>query len=192
MGKGKGGQGRVIVKTPKGMPTQAAMEEMKNFDPMKEMMSAMMSDDAPSDYPPQSPANPDMQIRWPERSTKNTDVSMWIKVYPTYLDSSKTRKLGRRIGTDIAIDKPTLQDITEALTTLSIRHVCEPGKKYGRDPESHWFTPGRVLVELFSPHDQEPVHPEAENKLQVSHTHPHTSTHIHTHPHTFVNIGAGV
>lgn len=69
-------------------------------------------------------------------------------VYPNYLDSEKTVKLGRRIATKDAVPEPTIQDIHEALVSLDIRHVIQPHKGYSRDGSSRWDNPGRVLVDL--------------------------------------------
>jgi signal recognition particle subunit SRP19 len=166
MGKGGKGGVRVVVKQPKGMPSMEKMKEMQAFDPMKEMMSSMMTTPVVCDYPMPARAQVD-QIKWPERSTGNVDVSKWITVYPNYLDSTKSTGLGRRSAAAHCVPSPPVDDLHEALMDCSIRHVVEPNKKYPRDPESHWYTPGRVLVELFSAVDGDPVHPEANNKLQL-------------------------
>ncbi|KAL7451835.1 hypothetical protein ACHAXS_000259 [Conticribra weissflogii] len=69
-------------------------------------------------------------------------------IYPNYLDSNKTIKLGRRIAAKDAVPEPTIQDIHEALASLNIRHVIQPHKGYSRDAVSRWDNPGRVLVDL--------------------------------------------
>ena len=69
-------------------------------------------------------------------------------VYPNYLDSDKTVKLGRRIAAKDAVPGPTMQDIHEALVRLNVRHVIQPHKGYSRDASSRWDNPGRVLVDL--------------------------------------------
>eukprot|EP01083_Nonionella_stella_P094805 266096_1 len=69
-------------------------------------------------------------------------------VYPNYLDSSETVKMGRRIAAKDAVPEPTVQDIHEALLSLNIRHVVQPYKGYSRDASSRWDNPGRVLVDL--------------------------------------------
>ena len=69
-------------------------------------------------------------------------------VYPNYLDSDKTVKMGRRIAAKDAVSEPTIQDIHEALKILDIRHVIQPHKGYSRDASSRWDNPGRVLVDL--------------------------------------------
>ena len=69
-------------------------------------------------------------------------------LYPNYLDSNKTVKMGRRIAAKDALSDPTVQDIHEALVSLNIRHVVQPHKGYSRDASSRWDNPGRVLVDL--------------------------------------------
>ena len=69
-------------------------------------------------------------------------------IYPNYIDSTKTAKLGRRIPTKDAVLEPTIQDIHEALVSLNIRHVIQPHKGYSRDATARWFNNGRVLVDL--------------------------------------------
>ena len=69
-------------------------------------------------------------------------------LYPNYLDSNKTVKMGRRIAAKDALPEPTVQDIHEALVSLNIRHVVQPHKGYPCDASSRWDNPGRVLVDL--------------------------------------------
>lgn len=69
-------------------------------------------------------------------------------IYPNYLDSNKTVKLGRRISAKDAVPEPTVQDIHEALASLNVRHVIQPNKGYSRDSISRWDNLGRVLVDM--------------------------------------------
>ena len=69
-------------------------------------------------------------------------------IYPNYLDSNKTVKLGRRISAKDAVPEPTVQDIHEALASLNVRHVIQPNKGYSRDAISRWDNLGRVLVDM--------------------------------------------
>jgi len=71
-------------------------------------------------------------------------------IYPSYLDSTKTIKQGRRIGKEEAVPVPTVSDISLALQTMKIRHVLQPYKGYSRDIETVWENPGRVKVDLTS------------------------------------------
>jgi signal recognition particle subunit SEC65 len=75
------------------------------------------------------------------------DPTGFFVIYPSYLDSSKTMKQGRRIGVEKAVDTPTVQDLSEALAALNIRHVSQPHKGYSRDQTTLWDNPGRVKVD---------------------------------------------
>lgn len=75
------------------------------------------------------------------------DPSNFFIIYPSYLDSSKTMKQGRRIGVEKAVDTPTAQDLSDALASLNVRHVQQPNKGYSRDQTTLWDNPGRVKVD---------------------------------------------
>jgi signal recognition particle subunit SRP19 len=75
------------------------------------------------------------------------DHKDFMVIYPSYLDSSKTLKQGRRIGKEHAVDTPTVSDISQALQSLGLKHVLQPHKGYSRDPYTLWDNPGRVKVE---------------------------------------------
>ena len=75
------------------------------------------------------------------------DPTGFFVIYPSYLDSSKTMKQGRRIGVEKAVDTPTVQDLSDALAALNIRHVSQPHKGYSRDQTTLWDNPGRVKVD---------------------------------------------
>lgn len=93
--------------------------------------------------------DPNVSLPWPSHDGRvMAKCSKFSTIYPSYLDSTKTIKLGRRIALTNCIAKPTVYDISEALQTLKLRHVVQPNKGYSRDVESRWYNPGRVLVEL--------------------------------------------
>ncbi len=75
------------------------------------------------------------------------DPSNFFIIYPSYLDSKKTMKQGRRIGVEKAVDTPTAQDLSDALASLNVRHVQQPNKGYSRDQTTLWDNPGRVKVD---------------------------------------------
>jgi signal recognition particle subunit SEC65 len=69
--------------------------------------------------------DPSVSYPWPSFDYKVLqDCDRFFTVYPTYLDSLKTVKLGRRISKEIAVEKG-----------------------YSRDVESRWYNLGRVLVD---------------------------------------------
>lgn len=69
-------------------------------------------------------------------------------IWPTYMDASKTVKEGRRIGKERSVNCPTVEDISEVLQDMGVRHVMQPFKGYPRDVESRWDNPGRVLYDM--------------------------------------------
>jgi signal recognition particle subunit SEC65 len=89
-------------------------------------------------------------------------------IWPTYIDGTKTMKEGRRVSQDIAVGAksnsngngngngnnndidsyPTIQDISEVLQSMNVRHAIQPYKGYPRDVESRWYNPGRILYDL--------------------------------------------
>ncbi|KAL3764684.1 hypothetical protein ACHAWU_001514 [Discostella pseudostelligera] len=97
--------------------------------------------------PPKPDSNSGFLI-WPMGETFTMTYKNFCAIYPNYLDSEKTVKLGRRISKGDAVPEPTIQDIHEALVSLDIRHVIQPHKGYSRDGPSRWENPGRVLVDL--------------------------------------------
>lgn len=85
---------------------------------------------------------------WPMNQTFSVDYKRFITIYPTYLDSEKTTKQGRRISKTDAVPDPAVTEISEVLQKFNIRHVIQPFKGYSRDIESRWYNPGRVLVDM--------------------------------------------
>ncbi len=77
------------------------------------------------------------------------DDSKYLTIWPNNIDSLKTIKMGRMLPTKECNPKPTIQDISCALNSLSLRHIQEPFKMYPRDPDSHFDNIGRVKVEIF-------------------------------------------
>lgn len=79
------------------------------------------------------------------------EYKQFSQIYPTFIDSTKTVKRGRRISAEHAVPTPTVMDITHALQAMGIRHVVQPYKGYSRDVESQWGNPGRVFVDMEKP-----------------------------------------
>mmetsp|Transcript_29409 Transcript_29409/g.45268 ORF Transcript_29409/g.45268 Transcript_29409/m.45268 type:complete len:210 (-) Transcript_29409:96-725(-) len=94
------------------------------------------------------PPDRSYQIFWPIHETFSMDPSSFQIIYPSYMDSTKTIAEGRRIGTEKAVDTPTVSDLSQALQTMKIRHVLQPYKGYSRDITTLWDNPGRVKVEI--------------------------------------------
>ena len=144
MGKKSGGRVRVKQMGPKGSKMMGnPLDALGAFGNPQEMI--------------QLPPKPDPNISsiWPLGETFTMDYKRFMMVYPNFLDSTKTVRMGRRIAAHEAVPTPTALDIGHALQSLRIRHVVQPYKNYSRDAESHWDNPGRVLVDLPNHNSEE-------------------------------------
>jgi len=66
-----------------------------------------------------------------------------VVVYPSYLDSSLTRKQGRRIPASLSVPSPSIEEIFQAALKLGLNPVLEKDKAY----PGQWWVKGRVLVD---------------------------------------------
>jgi signal recognition particle subunit SRP19 len=66
-----------------------------------------------------------------------------IVIWPTYFDSTVSRKDGRRVTKRYALKSPASGEIAEATRRLGLDPVVEQDKAY---PASWWKKSGRVLV----------------------------------------------
>jgi signal recognition particle subunit SRP19 len=134
MGKKRAGAVRIKQVGPK-VPAQ--LPTMEDFAiPPEEMIH----------LPP--PPNRKYQVFWPIHETFTLKIEGFQVIYPSYLDSNKTVKQGRRMAQDVAVPRPTCNDISQALQQLQVRHVLQPYKGYSRDITCLWDNPGRVLVDV--------------------------------------------
>ena len=118
--------------------------------PAMPMINPMEDLQIPADEMVHLPPPPDRSYKvfWPIQETFSMDTAGFQVIYPSYMDSSKTAKQGRRIGTEKAVDLPTVLDISQALQSMQVRHVLQPYKGYSRDISCQWDNPGRVLVDV--------------------------------------------
>jgi len=65
-------------------------------------------------------------------------------IWPTYFDSAKTRKEGRRVPKNIAVQSPKIQEIKEAAEKLGLKHEIAMEAGY---PKTPWFKTGMIMVE---------------------------------------------
>jgi len=65
-------------------------------------------------------------------------------IWPSYLDSSKTRGEGRRVPRDVAVESPSAAEVANAAKQVGYEPEYEPDKSY---PRSWWEDRGRVTVE---------------------------------------------
>ena len=90
------------------------------------------------------PPNPNLMHRFGVSETE-TDFSSYSTLWPTFLDSTKTIKRGRKIST---LDSPgediTIQDIHQACVALRLPHVIEVSLT--QSPLAFWKT--RILATM--------------------------------------------
>ncbi|MFB6072823.1 MAG: signal recognition particle subunit SRP19 [Halobacterium sp.] len=65
-------------------------------------------------------------------------------LWPAYFDASLSRREGRRIAEDLAVDDPTVDEIATAVQQVGYDAVVERDVAY---PRRHWEDSGRVLVQ---------------------------------------------
>ncbi|MFC4358836.1 signal recognition particle subunit SRP19 [Halobium salinum] len=64
-------------------------------------------------------------------------------IYPAYIDADLTRRKGRRVPLDVAVENPTVDEIAKAVQQVGYDAVVERDKTYSRE----WEERGRVLVQ---------------------------------------------
>mmetsp|Transcript_56680 Transcript_56680/g.64963 ORF Transcript_56680/g.64963 Transcript_56680/m.64963 type:complete len:143 (+) Transcript_56680:23-451(+) len=87
----------------------------------------------------------------------------WKVLYPAYIDSTKKIDQGRAIPLKHCVENPTIQEMSEILQYLKIRHVIEPHKAYPKD----WINPGRIRVQLLDDDSSKPLNEEVPNKKKL-------------------------
>ncbi len=71
-----------------------------------------------------------------------------IVIYPSYIDSSLPRRLGRRVPREAGVPRPSIREIAEAAEELGLNPVVEEDARHPRT----WFTHrGRVIVDKVAP-----------------------------------------
>jgi len=102
---------------------------------------------------PVGPGHPHYQQRpvlqlGPFNKTKShDDPERWVCVYPTYINSNKSLKDGRRIAKEKAVDTPTFQDIKMVLDDAKVEYILER-KFYPRERSKEPNYIGRFKVHL--------------------------------------------
>ncbi|MFB6173999.1 MAG: signal recognition particle subunit SRP19 [Halobacteriales archaeon] len=64
-------------------------------------------------------------------------------IWPAYLDAERTRSEGRRVPVDAAVERPTIEEIAEAVKQVGYDAVIERDVAYPREPLTER---GRVRV----------------------------------------------
>lgn len=65
-------------------------------------------------------------------------------IYPVYFDKNRSRKEGRRVGIEGAVENPLAREIVAACGKLRLESLFEPQKLHPKD----WANPGRVKIKL--------------------------------------------
>ncbi len=71
---------------------------------------------------------------------KRSDVYI---IWPAYIDSTKSRKQGRKISINLCVKKPSLKEIIEAANRAGISIEIEQGKAY---PRMWWSDKGYIMI----------------------------------------------
>jgi signal recognition particle subunit SRP19 len=64
-------------------------------------------------------------------------------LWPAYFDAALSRREGRRVPADLAVDAPEVDEVAAAVRQVGYEAVIERDQSYPREP---WRTRGRVLV----------------------------------------------
>ena len=67
-----------------------------------------------------------------------------IIIWPAYFDKAKTRKNGRRVSKNLAVQSPKIMEIQEAAHKLGLGFEVAMDKDY---PKTPWAKTGMLLVE---------------------------------------------
>ena len=74
-------------------------------------------------------------------SESNTSKS-WIKIYPSYIDKELKHSEGRKVSSELAIEKPNVIEIYSVLKNLLDMDCLIQKNHHPRD----WMKRGRVIV----------------------------------------------
>jgi signal recognition particle subunit SRP19 len=65
-------------------------------------------------------------------------------LWPAYFDSSRTRKMGRRVSKKLAVKSPKLKELINAVSKLGFQCELIPEVSYPKKP---WVKTGLLLIE---------------------------------------------
>lgn len=67
----------------------------------------------------------------------------WVVLWPENIDSKMSRREGRKIPRNLAVENPSLDEIERALRSLGLSYEREDDKRH---PADWWRGRGRILV----------------------------------------------
>ena len=108
----------------------------------KQSRSQTSSQNTPQ--PPLPPSRPPNVDGFNANGPPPADFKTYQCLYPLYFDANRSKSEGRRVGKESAVSNPLAREIVEAVQTLGLKVVFEPGKTHPKD----WSNPGRVRVAL--------------------------------------------
>jgi len=68
-------------------------------------------------------------------------------IWPSYLDKNLSKKDGRKLPKNLALDRPKFDEIKKALESIGINHQIEKNSKYPKEQGKDERNLGRFLVE---------------------------------------------
>lgn len=74
-----------------------------------------------------------------------------IIIWPVYFDSTKTRKAGRRISKNLAVQSPNASEIKIAMENVGFEYNIVEGKSY---PKTSWLKSGMFATRKMKTKDQ--------------------------------------
>jgi signal recognition particle subunit SRP19 len=68
-------------------------------------------------------------------------------IWPTYLDKNLSKKNGRKLPKNLALDHPKYEEIKTALESIGLNHEGQKNSKYPKDQGKDERIYGRFIVE---------------------------------------------
>ncbi|CZR65980.1 related to signal recognition particle protein Sec65 [Phialocephala subalpina] len=142
--------------------SHARIEEVSDSDPSEGDISDALSDfdereilkarpstiPAPKPNPsfinPSSIPSSSSQFPGVQETEDDSKFKDYQCIYPIYFDKNRSRKEGRMVGKELAVENPLAREIVNACGRLRLETLFEPAKCHPRD----WANPGRVKVKL--------------------------------------------
>ena len=72
-------------------------------------------------------------------------------LWPAYFDSSRTRKMGRRVSKKLAVKSPKIKELINVVSKLGFHCELIPDVSYPKKP---WVKTGLLLIEKKYPKEQ--------------------------------------
>lgn len=93
------------------------------------------------------------------------DIKRWKTLYPIYLNKNFSHEQGRKALLANSVPDPTLEEISQILNHLKIRHAIEVDKRHPAD----FFNYGRVRYQLEDDQNN-PINPDIRTRKHLINT----------------------